>query len=436
MKNFTLFFLSCFLFLACATKDPITTGPKPENIRWDISIPLAGNAWVLNDPVTSSAMIQETGLTNWSDPERTVGVFFHLAGTGQLQLALRARSPGGASVLQCTLGQESREINLSNSNWETLSIAAFAVDRAGYQRLELREISHTGSEIAEVEAVLLAGEAVKKDVHFIADEFYWGRRGPSVHLWYPEADEVEQTEWFYNEITVPQGQDVVGSYFMANGFNEGYFGFQVNSDTERRILFSVWSPYQTDNPDDIPEEQKIKLIKKGQGVYTGEFGNEGSGGQSYLRYHWQAGVTYRFLLRGHPSTVGSTDYTAWFFAPEIGRWQLIAGWRRPQTDTYLAGLYSFLENFIPETGVLPRYARYGNQWIRDTDGKWHELTRAIFTADATARKGNRLDYTGGLKNGAFFLKNCGFFNEQTEIDTGFERPANGKIPDLDLDKLP
>ena len=23
---------------------------------------------------------------------------------------------------------------------------------------------------------------------------------------------------------------------MANGFNEGYFGFQVNSDTERRVL--------------------------------------------------------------------------------------------------------------------------------------------------------------------------------------------------------
>jgi hypothetical protein len=47
------------------------------------------------------------------------------------------------------------------------------------------------------------------------------------------------------EITVPVGQDPIGSYFMANGFGEGYFGFQVNSKTERRVLFSVWSPFRT-----------------------------------------------------------------------------------------------------------------------------------------------------------------------------------------------
>jgi hypothetical protein len=244
-------------------------------------------------------------------------------------------------------------------------------------------------------------------------------------------------EWFYSEITVPEGQDVPGSYYMANGFGEGYFGFQVNSATERRILFSIWSPFQTDNPEDIPEEQKIKLLRKGDGVYTGEFGNEGSGGQSYLVYPWQAGNTYRFLLRGHPAADGkSTDYTAWFFAPESGLWQLIASWRRPQTFTYLTGLYSFLENFIPETGVLPRYAHYGNQWIRDSGGQWHELTTAGFSADATARKGNRLDYTGGILNGSFFLKNCGFFDERTEIDTEFKRPPRRTSPNIDLNGLP
>lgn len=60
--------------------------------------------------------------------------------------------------------------------------------------------------------------------------FYWGRRGPSVHLSYPFADNI-QAEWFYNEITVPVTQDVIGSYYMANGFGEGYFGIQVNSAT-------------------------------------------------------------------------------------------------------------------------------------------------------------------------------------------------------------
>ena len=52
-------------------------------------------------------------------------------------------------------------------------------------------------------------------------------------------------------MTIPKNNDVVGSYFMANGFAEGYFGIQVNSETERRILFSVWSPYKTDDPNSI-----------------------------------------------------------------------------------------------------------------------------------------------------------------------------------------
>lgn len=109
---------------------------------------------------------------------------------------------------------------------------------------------------------------------------------------------------------------MIGTYFMANGFAEGYFGIQVNSEKERRILFSVWSPFHTDDPKSIPDDQKILLLKKGEGVYTGEFGNEGSGGQSFLRYNWQAETTYKFLLKGEPDGKGNTVYSAWFFAPE------------------------------------------------------------------------------------------------------------------------
>ena len=86
----------------------------------------------------------------------------------------------------------------------------------------------------------------------------------------------------YSEIEIPEGYDQEGLFAMANGSREGYFGMQVNSIEERRILFSIWSPYITDDPNDIPEDQRIQLIKSGEDVYIGEFGNEGSGGQSYL----------------------------------------------------------------------------------------------------------------------------------------------------------
>ena len=88
------------------------------------------------------------------------------------------------------------------------------------------------------------------------NNFYFGKRGPSVHFGYEFPNNID-IKWFYNELTVPTGTDPIGSYHMANGFTEGYFGMQRNSATERRILFSLWSPFETDDPKTIPEDQKI-----------------------------------------------------------------------------------------------------------------------------------------------------------------------------------
>jgi hypothetical protein len=270
----------------------------------------------------------------------------------------------------------------------------------------------------------------------VKDEFYWGKRGPSVHLTFSSEQKSDSIKWFYNEITVPDGNDVIGSYFMSIGFGEGYFGIQVNSEEERRILFSVWSPFQTDNPQDIPENQRIKLLKKGEAVTAGKFGGEGSGGQSYMKFMWKAGITYKFLLKGEPTLNNSTDYTAYFYNPEEAKWMLIASFRRPETSTYLTRFHSFLENFIPVQGKFTRMGIYSNQWICDKDNMWFEATGARFTADNTARKGSRLDYAGGVIDGQFFMKNCGFFNETVTIGSEFTRPSANNRPDIDFESLP
>jgi hypothetical protein len=200
-------------------------------------------------------------------------------------------------------------------------------------------------------------------------------------------------------------------------------------------LFSVWSPFETQDPKSIPEEYRIILLGKGEGVTTGEFGNEGSGGQSYKVFNWKAGNTYKFLLKGEPSVNNSTDYTAYFYDVETEKWNLIASFRRPHTSTYLKRPHSFLENFRTEVGHISRMGEYTNQWIMDTKGNWHELTKAKFTADATARKGSREDYAGGAIGNKFFMKNCGFFNEMTTMDTFHERTANGVPPKIDFSLL-
>jgi hypothetical protein len=177
------------------------------------------------------------------------------------------------------------------------------------------------------------------------------------------------------------------------------------------------------------------MLKRGENVHTGEFGNEGSGGQSFLRYNWITGNTYKFLTRIRPIGNGSTEYTAYFYAPELSKWLLIAQFSRPKTDTWYKRPHSFLENFNTETGHITRKAYYNNQWIRTKDGRWIELTRARFTADETAHVQARMDYKGGTENNMFFLQNCGFFADYTDIGSSFTRTSSGKEPSVNWEEL-
>ena len=237
-------------------------------------------------------------------------------------------------------------------------------------------------------------------------------------------------------MTVPEDGETLHSYYMAAGFGQGYFGIQYNSPTERRVLFSVWSPYDTQNPQDIPDDQKIRLLRKGTDVHIGEFGNEGSGGQSYLLYPWKAGETYKFLMQVHPDGAGNTVYTAYFYAPEESEWRLIASFLRPLTNTWYTHAHSFLENFNPDQGYLSRKVLFGNQWACSKEGVWTRLTDAKFTHDATAAAKVRLDFQGGeTDDNRFYLQMGGFFNESVPMGTKFSCKPTGDAPEVDLEAL-
>jgi len=396
-----------------------------------ISIPASGNSWNINLSENNEEIITRSGIENWKNPDDIIRTYFYTDTEGPVFVGLCAKTDTGTSVIRVTSGDISRTIKIRNVEYDTIMAGEFRVEHPGYQAIELHGVKKSGAVFASVSDILIGGPATEGKVYFIKDDFYFGRRGPSVHLKYDMPDKASDIVWFYNEITIPAGNDIEGSFFMANGFADGYFGIQVNSHDERRILFSVWSPFESDKPEEIPDDYKIILLKKGENVIAGEFGNEGSGGQSYRKYMWKADQVYRFLLKGEPSIDNSTDYTAYFFMPETGNWELIAGFRRPKTTSYLKNLYSFLENFIPETGFITRKGFYSNQWICDKNGTWYELSSAKFTADATARKESRLDYAGGVENASFFLKNCGFIDEKTQINTQLVRSETGNRPSID-----
>jgi hypothetical protein len=401
-----------------------------------LAVSVSGNSWVTQPQTTRNRIITRNGINNWSDANTNIRTFFGVEQTGKINIALRAKVISGTSQLLCTLDGTPLTVTLSNTEYETIPIGTFTITHPGYQYLDMTGLTKTAATFANITDILISGEATDGKVYYVKEDFYFGQRGPSVHLTYQTPNTAKEILYFYNEITVPKGEDVIGSYFMANGFAQGYFGIQVNSPSERRILFSVWSPYSTNNPEEIPGDQRITLLKKGDAVHAGKFGGEGSGGQSYRKYMWKADTTYRFLLQGKPVENNSTEFTAYFFAPEIGKWELMASFRRPKTSTFLTRPHSFLENFVPATGQYPRKGLYSNQWICDSNNVWTELVTARFTADATARKGSRLDYTGGVEGDKFFMKNCGFFNERSDIGTIFTRKPTGNKPNIDFSQLP
>jgi hypothetical protein len=400
-----------------------------------VSVPIEGNCWISGASSNESRITWRSGIQGLKDTALSFHTYFKTEMAGDMNISVVARARHGKSSLTLSHGTERRKLSVSNPAYDTLSAGTFHYVKPGYQQIELKLQGSSDGSSTDITSLIVSGPVTGGKIYFVKDDFYFGRRGPSVHLRYDIPTDASDIEWFYNELTIPEGNDVTGSYYMADGFADGYFGMQVNSPSERRILFSVWSPYKTDKPGEIPEEYRIKMLKKGRDVITREFGNEGSGGQSYKVFSWKSEVTYRFLLNGRPAQDGCTDYTAYFFAPETGKWELIASFRRPKTNSYLRNLYSFLENFDPETGNVTRKGYYANQWIIDTKGIWHELTGARFTADGTARKEARLDYSGGSEQTKFFLRNCGFFDDTTTPDTHIARTGTGKHPEIDFKEL-
>ena len=403
-------------------------------------IPLFGNTY-LTGASEKNPEITESGISGWSDPETVLSTYFYVGTSGPLDLALYGCTDC-RSVLRVTVGAKRFKVVADNREEAPVYIGRVVVAEPGYVKMDMQGVS--GEDFGRYRTLLLGGPAAGGEIVSVPpatekDNWpYWGRRGPSVHMSYTKPD--RQIRWFYNEVTVPEGNDILHCFYMCNGFNAGYMGMQVNSEDAnlRRILFSVWSAYPTDDPREIPESYRIVTLRRGEGVHIGNFGDEGSGGQSYLHYPWRAGETYRFLTEVRPVDNETTIYTGYFCGHD-GKWRLIASFQQPTPGkkalTYYSGMHSFLENYSPEMGYVSREACFDNQWVLTIDGEWIELCEGTFTCDSTGGNRIRLDYDGGVKEGRFFLRNCGFFVGGTPTQTRFTRPAKGIPPQIDFEAL-
>lgn len=439
-KNISIAFF-CFLILfACSKKAdrPLTTKTQQPFVKSEpkISIPIGGNTYITAGDPTFSEKIDDSGtdgLLDWRNQQTIVSVYFKALDTGTVNLFLRTKIDNGTtSQIKVTVANQFYTKNLTNTTFDTVSIGKYIIKEKGYVKVDIQGVSKTGTSFGKLTDLILQGNKVTNTMLYVKDNltqhYYWGRRGPSVHLTYTMPNGASNIEWIYNEVTVPNGSDAIGSYFMANGFDGGYFGMQVKSLTERWILFSVWDPA---NGTSI-------ATKKGENVITQRFGGEGTGGQAYKIFNWQAGNTYGFLTNAVPDGLGNTAYSSWLYSPETASWHFMATWKRQEisNNKYLTGLYSFLENFNHNTGFLERKAYYGNIWVKTNTGNWYEITSAKFTGDDIAKINFRQDYAGGVAGNVFYLRNCGFFNEKTSFNTVFTKAALNIPPNINFNNLP
>lgn len=250
----------------------------------------------------------------------------------------------------------------------------------------------------------------------------------SVHLQFPAPE----GDLFYNEMVIEQS--VPGSYFMACGWDTGYFGLQQLTDAEDKVvLFSVWDPTGGDDPNAVQSEDRVEVLAQGEGVRIRRFGGEGTGGQCMAPCPWKVGETNRFVIQGEVQG-NKTAYTAYLWLSSKQRWWKLASFRTRTGGRPLRGYHSFIEDFRRDgqSAQQTRRATYGNGWVRTRQNQWTPLDRARFTASSAVWESpDNID--AGLAGNRFYLATGGSISSQTKLQGLIQLPvAPAKSPTLDF----
>jgi hypothetical protein len=385
----------------------------------------AFTAYAEPDPEAVRISPRRGGVSGWNQPAISIHWFGRLTATGEISARLELRLPADRqSRLELEIDGASRAATIPGAGPDTPVVAdfgRFTVTRTGYHRFSLRNLNAPGEPAGNLNALLLDGPPLE-NAHFNLEE---RRNAASVHLSYPVPPS-NHIAAFYSEVTAVE--DPTATFYMACGWHRGYFGMQVNSPSERRIIFSVWdSGNEAVDRARVAPEDRVQLVAKGDGVFSGDFGNEGTGGHSHLKYPWKTGETQRFLVTAQPVDGTFTIFSGYYFHPDSRAWMLISSWKAPKEGGWLRGLHGFSENFWGSNGHHPRKALFGNAWARTDSGSWIELTTARFSHDPTG-KAARLDRFMGVEDGRFFLSHGGFVEGFTTAGERFSRPATGSPP--------
>jgi hypothetical protein len=258
------------------------------------------------------------------------------------------------------------------------------------------------------------------------------RAARSVHLHYPGPG----GDLFYNEVTVEQSTP--GSYFMACGFQHGYFGIQELDEGPKVVIFSVWDA-EDKEAKALGKKTEAVVLQHAPDVRIRRFGGEGTGAQCMMDFDWKIGQTYRFAIAAKQSGE-TTAYAAYLYLDSTKTWKRLATFSTfTGKDGNMNGYYSFIEDFRRDqkSATEVRRARFGTGWSRALNGVWHPLGKARFTASNSEWEAKETIDAGTIDQ-SFYLQTGGETRTKTPLDSlmnqspdGYERPDS---PDDAIDK--
>lgn len=219
-----------------------------------------------------------------------------------------------------------------------------------------------------------------------------------------------------------------GTYFACNNFGNGYIGVQelAHKDEQgnpvRVAIFSIWDAKDSgDNPLAAPEEERAKLVQRGEGVWTTRFGGEGTGGKSMRPFNWKEGEVIKTLVVEHADGPDFRQIAGYIFDPARGEWALLSCWRVQALRRGLGGGCGFVEDFKRDV-VSKQYERRATfgpalRW----DGKqWHAATEFRFTRDGNPLK--EINCRFNPKRGYYSLATGGTIKEDPDFPVFSTRP--------------
>lgn len=322
--------------------------------------------------------------------------------------------------------QQSTQFGIrGTNNLSYIFIDSINFPNVGFYRFELKPKYKTTSIYATLKSLRFTSSLSTPGVRFAK---YLAC--PAVHLLFSAAGGVNYNcDWVYGEITVPEGYDPEYTYYECIGIGPGYFGMQVNSSTQRRMIFSIWD---SDNEINVPDSLQAKLLDNDPDINYTRFTSEGSGEHTDLLYPWKTGTTVKFLMNARPMNDNSVIFSTWFMDNSSSGWRYMASIRSPQNHQLIdGGFYSFIEDYGQGTGEQIRKAYFSNIWSKILgQTTWVSLSQAYMSYTDGLPDG-RSDYADGIDGtgNRFYLQSGGYLNPL--FDPVINVPVGTAPPQID-----